>query len=453
LTLSGITGSGFQCLHANNTGVVSGTGTDCGSGGGGAVNTVSNADGTLTIAPTAGNVVASLNLAHANTWTGAHTWTGGGANKILDVTSPNVGVNTGGNTIPGIFSVGWANTPSTANRVLFTVDDTANSVNGHWITSTLGVPGGLYTLGSAGVGGSGIVYTMNANVGNNTGSFPFFYQQWFNTTVASGTGGGVTGLFVEVITNGAWTPGATGNPGPNALQTLAEADTGGFVFGINPFARCKLVACAQVVGAEVDVDNQINGTSSKIGIQVIEGPTSTGTVTGDAPAYLAGSVNGLGFKAVLQLGLSNATAFPLTSTGAVIKAYAKSGGSTIADGIDLTGSGNTLTITGCTIKGPSGFCVNGVGHIAAGGLPTVTSCGASAAVSAGSTDTGGTATAQAASCVIVFATTYATTPNCVANDNTRASALTVAANPGAFQVTGLTAGDLFAWVCIGKSTL
>lgn len=39
------------------------------SGGGGAVSSVSNSDGTLTISPTTGTVVASLNLGNANTWT------------------------------------------------------------------------------------------------------------------------------------------------------------------------------------------------------------------------------------------------------------------------------------------------------------------------------------------------------------------------------------------------
>src|ERR1700750_2118218 len=113
-----------QCLHVNSTGVVSGTGADCGAGGGsgfpitlgstsiaasstttavtglsvngvtlqsggssslflnqagayvsagggGAVSSVSNSDGTLTISPTTGAIVGSLNLAHANNWTGA----------------------------------------------------------------------------------------------------------------------------------------------------------------------------------------------------------------------------------------------------------------------------------------------------------------------------------------------------------------------------------------------
>jgi hypothetical protein len=48
-------------------------GAPCGSGGG-AVSSVSNSDGTLTISPTTGVVVASLALSHANTWTGQQTF-------------------------------------------------------------------------------------------------------------------------------------------------------------------------------------------------------------------------------------------------------------------------------------------------------------------------------------------------------------------------------------------
>jgi hypothetical protein len=48
--------------------VVSGTGAPCGSGSG-AVNSVSNADGSLTISPTTGAVVASLAVGHTNAWT------------------------------------------------------------------------------------------------------------------------------------------------------------------------------------------------------------------------------------------------------------------------------------------------------------------------------------------------------------------------------------------------
>jgi len=60
------------CLQISSTGLVSNTGAACGSGSG-AVNSVVNSDGTLTISPTTGSVVASLALGHANTWTAKQT--------------------------------------------------------------------------------------------------------------------------------------------------------------------------------------------------------------------------------------------------------------------------------------------------------------------------------------------------------------------------------------------
>ena len=42
-------------------------------GGSGAVSSVANSDGTLTISPTTGSVVASIALTHANLWTGVQT--------------------------------------------------------------------------------------------------------------------------------------------------------------------------------------------------------------------------------------------------------------------------------------------------------------------------------------------------------------------------------------------
>jgi hypothetical protein len=55
------------------------------------VSSVSNSDGTLTISPTTGAVVASLALGHANTWTGKQTF---------NTAAPNVGTATA-STIAG----------------------------------------------------------------------------------------------------------------------------------------------------------------------------------------------------------------------------------------------------------------------------------------------------------------------------------------------------------------
>ena len=65
----------------------------------GAVTSVSNSDGTLTISPTTGVIVASLNLAHANTWTAGQYHVG--ANIGLETTAPTNSI-TFGSTATGI---------------------------------------------------------------------------------------------------------------------------------------------------------------------------------------------------------------------------------------------------------------------------------------------------------------------------------------------------------------
>lgn len=69
------------------------------TGGGGAVSSVSNSDGTLTISPTTAAVIASLALGHANTWTGKQTQpapiftgtTSAGANDSVMTIDPATG--------------------------------------------------------------------------------------------------------------------------------------------------------------------------------------------------------------------------------------------------------------------------------------------------------------------------------------------------------------------------
>lgn len=61
-------------------------------GGGGAVTSVSNADGTLTISPTTGAVVASLNLSNTNTWGAKQTF---GTNISIGGVTPTGATGTG----------------------------------------------------------------------------------------------------------------------------------------------------------------------------------------------------------------------------------------------------------------------------------------------------------------------------------------------------------------------
>ena len=218
--------AGTVCLQATN-GVIQSFGAGCAGGGGGTVNSVSNSDGTLTIAPTTGAVVASLALGHANTWTALQIF-GASTNSIQSngvifgtgtfVASPNyhasnaqtigyqailgtVGSPNGSADSPFIFeklsSVVSSNSP---NGTIYTVcAKYSSALNGRCTTifgeavdqvggATSFVEGARFqaTLSSAGAGGgaaygvicsagddSGIAYTFivgcEADVENNSG--------------------------------------------------------------------------------------------------------------------------------------------------------------------------------------------------------------------------------------------------------------------------------------------
>jgi hypothetical protein len=95
-TFSGIEGASTYCLQISSVGVLSNTGSPCGSGSG-AVNSVSNSNGTLTISPTTGSVVASLNLANANTWTAIQTFPSGSITNAELANDTISGIALGGN--------------------------------------------------------------------------------------------------------------------------------------------------------------------------------------------------------------------------------------------------------------------------------------------------------------------------------------------------------------------
>jgi hypothetical protein len=82
-------------VQASTAGLLSGTGAACG----GAVSSVTNSDGTLTISPTTGAVVASFNYSHAGTFLAAQTFTNsdvrllGSSTGYTTFTSANAGAS------------------------------------------------------------------------------------------------------------------------------------------------------------------------------------------------------------------------------------------------------------------------------------------------------------------------------------------------------------------------
>jgi site-specific recombinase XerD len=122
------------------------------------VSSVSNSDGTLNITPTTGAVIASLNLSHINSWSGAQTFT---ANTNL----PGNGIwNTSGNV--GIGDITPASALTVGNGDLFQVNSSGAIVAATGITSS-----GTITLsGFTGANNGGLVFANSSGVLSQTGA-------------------------------------------------------------------------------------------------------------------------------------------------------------------------------------------------------------------------------------------------------------------------------------------
>lgn len=127
LTLSGITGSA-QCLHVSSAGVVTGTGSDCGSGGG-AVSSVAGGCG-VAVAPTTGAVVASASVTARNNTATTDTLLGGDCGTVVtenNASSVAVGIARAGTTG---FASGYYATVKNKGAGLVTITPTTSTIDG-----------------------------------------------------------------------------------------------------------------------------------------------------------------------------------------------------------------------------------------------------------------------------------------------------------------------------------
>ena len=99
--------SGGTSIAISNSGSVTGI-TYTGSASG--VSTITNSDGSLTITPQTGVAVASLNTAHANTWTATQTGAvSGGVTSFITTGSLEFGIFANGNSGTGTPTLKWEN--------------------------------------------------------------------------------------------------------------------------------------------------------------------------------------------------------------------------------------------------------------------------------------------------------------------------------------------------------
>lgn len=206
-----------------------------GSSSGGGVTTVSNSNGTLTISPTSGSVVASLNLGHANTWTAVQTFNAAGTwlieNTALSAVVGSFNTSTGAagiGDLNGTFNVGYVKVTGTPFPMVI-ID---------------GADQGVTIQG----GGDGASMILN-------GGAALFAGDGNGATVAGGgQGGGLT------LTAGDGDP--LGSPGGTVLlQSGADGGTGPGYIQINPNGTFTGVGAATLPSFTFDIFGDLRATN------------------------------------------------------------------------------------------------------------------------------------------------------------------------------------------------
>jgi|GEM_PF-1681420 len=381
------------------------------------VSSVANSDGTLTISPTTGNVIASLNLANPNTWTALQTFTGSTAGGIL--------VNNASSTITNLTSVYSTSTSATTTWLAVTTHASTSQLT---VSTGLGVGRSTSTTGNFEITGSALfgdsssdIVNFNAGIlsfansatsvipsavnafgfGTSTSAIPLLSFDTSNTRVGIGTAAPTQFLHIASTTYiaGGLGVGTTATTSPGTIQLSgiinAQSTTASSTFGngINLSNGCFSISgtClssggsgtissgstnrlayytgATTVGSAnfltVDATNNLLGLSSST-------PSSRLSLNGDA--YLdsnlitIGSTTAItGSTTIRYLSLSTTT-IPVSQVNAF--AFATSSGSTSAP---LLSFDTTNTRIGFGLSNPTQFLSIASTTYIAGGLGVGTS--------------------------------------------------------------------------------
>src|SRR5208283_4278028 len=186
VTLSSITGS-TQCLTVNTSGVVSGTGSACGSGGSG--DTITSPNSSLSVGGSSTNTTLDINLGNANTYTATQTFPSGSltnaelANSSITIAGASVALGNSTSSLPSPGAIGGTTPAASTGGLLANslLTDSGSQLlysgaSGIGVTSSLA---GLINLGF------GTAQSVGSGVGFTTGTSGTAYLMVLPTTIGT----------------------------------------------------------------------------------------------------------------------------------------------------------------------------------------------------------------------------------------------------------------------------
>lgn len=385
------------------TGCYAIAGTCLSTGGGGAVSSVSNSDGTLTISPTTGSVVASLALAHANTWTGLQTFNNATATLLSSTlaSTTNLVVSNSASTtnlsvssnlyVPLTISCGGANTCLLQ----------ANTGTGDGRVTGVVLPASLNILGSLGLN------TANANTWSVNQSFNYSSSTVYSSFVtASSTFANIGNLTLSTSTVGCLNVSSTGGVYSatcgSFTNTIANGGTGSTSFAPNSIITSNAAGTALIAtGTQLTVGNLLATTS-----------TATSTFNGSVKIA---TTSATALNVTDAFGTTDLNLQTSSTTGPIFQ-------------VQATSTSNIL------------FQIDQYGHLLAsstGATPTISSCGTgSPSMGANANDVVGdfTTGTSASACTITYASPYSSTPEVLITDSNTSAVVDVSSR----STTGFT---------------
>lgn len=363
-TFSFITGS-TQCLHVDTSGVLSGTGSDCGSGGSGSVTSITPGAGlvsgvTASCTQTAITTTGTLSAARCiNAQTGStYTVLDGDRGKLVTLTNAAaIAVTLPQAGAASAFANGWNSTFMNIGATVVTITPTTSTINGAAAYRLF--PGQSVTISSDGT----------------------------NYQIDPGTTGGVT-LSTQTGANYAIVAGDFGklinlNNAANQVPTLPNANT----LGANWFVQvCNIGAGSQTITPSTST---IGGASTFVlpaasaARPACVGIVSDGTNYSAAPEFamdmstptagtLAVARGGTGITS-FGTGVATAMGSNVNTNGGLLTASTAA----IASNAIVTGAGSGTALTGTT-PGTGVLTALGTNLSAAGGMSSTIASGTSA---------------------------------------------------------------------------